>query len=263
MFVPDADARTSLGSGFVIYARAPRGPAFSIRFPPYYECGGRIGGRGVAGRSGIDEAEANPENPARAVLDETIGGAPSSPSIDGGRGGRGPRLSVFVTWVMTADYTKVLAGRAEGDIDMLTLVAPGYPLNVIAQGGRGGDGGRGTRGTSDGGRGGTGGKGGRGGDGGVVDVVLDERFADLEGYVNVDVRGGEGGAAGNGGPGGDREIVKTRRHKGRDEQYVQVGTSGPPGVAGVMGQRGEEGSFRVHAGSVREKFEGVAGLKVL
>jgi len=49
---------------------------------------------------------------------------------------------VFVTWVETADYAKVLASRAEGDIVMLTLVAPGYPLNVIAIGGTGGDGGR-------------------------------------------------------------------------------------------------------------------------
>ena len=116
---------------------------------------------------------------------------------------------MFVTWVETADYAKLLASRAEGDIDMLTLVAPGYPLNVIAIGGTGGDGGQGPRGMRAGG-GGTGGDGGSGGAGGGVDVIVDERFAELEGYVNIDVQGGAGGRAGPPGPGGDRETIRQR-----------------------------------------------------
>ncbi len=260
VFLPDPDARTSIGTGFVFYARAPRGPAFAIRFPPYYECGGKIGGAGIAGRPGSNESEPNPGN--GDAFDEAITGPRSSASIEGVDGGHGPKLTVFVTWVETPDYTKVLAGRAEGDIDMLTLVAPGYPLNVIAVGGSGGDGGQGSCGLSARG-GGTGGVGGKGGDGGVVDVIVDERFADLEGYVNVDVRGGAGGRAGPGGPGGAREIVRKRTRKGQLGDYVPVGTSGPPGFPGTRGARGAAGTFTLRSGAVRTKFEGLAGVRVL
>lgn len=66
-------SRVSLGAGFVFHVRPPRGPAVSVRFPPYYECGGRIGGEGTSGLPGRDQAEADPTNPLH----------PSGPAVRG------------------------------------------------------------------------------------------------------------------------------------------------------------------------------------
>ena len=183
-FYPNADVTESVQTGFVLYSRAPNGPAFSVRFPPSYECTARIG-------------------------------------KDGGPGGRGPSFHVFVTWARTPDYTKVLAARAFGEYEGITLVAPGTPLVARSRGGRGEYGG------------------GLGGDGGDVVVVTDERFDDLDRLVTADVRGGEGG------PGWYDEIEAARG---------QEGFRGQPGVRGVHGTASFE------RGSVRGRFDNLGAI---
>lgn len=261
-FFPDRDARRSLGTGFVFYARPPHGPAVAIRFPPYYECGGQVGAEGAPGLQGIDLGA--PRVGARYPLtDPAIVGPETSGSIDGGDGGRGPSFVVYVTWVRTADYTKLLAGRATGEVDMLGLAAPGYPLQIFATGGRGGLGGRGGEGDVAA-VGGVGGAGGRGGDGGHVEVVIDERFPELEQYIAVDVSGGPGGGAGNGGPGGRPQLVE-RFHKrnGHSMGLVFQGPSGPRGPGGTVGGPGREGSAVIRRGDVRDRFVGLGPMQVL
>lgn len=196
-FYPDPDVTASVHTGFVLYARAPHGPTFSVRFPPSYECTRAIGRDGSHG------------DPA------------------GGRGAKGPKFSVFVTWVRTPDYDKLLAARAVGEIDALTLVAPGTPLVARARGGRGGAGAPGH-------------DGGDGGDGGDVIVVLDDRFDDLDRMVTGDVGGGDGG------PGG----------------YDELGARiDPEGTRGREGRRGAPGTFTVARGAdVRARFERLGAI---
>lgn len=260
VFIPNVDARDSLGSGFVFYARAPRGPAFSVRFPPYYECGGKIGGAGQDGYSGLNLTE--PNHAGGRPFSETIAGRHKADTVGGIDGGKGPRLSVYVTWGRTADYTRVLVGHSEGDIEMVTMVAPGYPLNVVAIGGNGGDGGKGMQGQSGAGQGGSGGDGGKGGDGGEVDVIVDERFPELEQMINVDVSGGQGGGYGPGGAGGERKL-QAYRSKKRGLHYVPVGDPGKPGFPGLAGKHGEKGTFFIRRADIHPQFAGVAGLTLL
>jgi hypothetical protein len=183
-FYPSANVTESVQTGFVLYSRAPNGPAFSVRFPPSYECTARIG-------------------------------------KDGAPGGRGPSFHVFVTWARTPDYTKVLAARALGEYEGLTLVAPGTPLVARSRGGQGEAGG------------------GAGGDGGDVVVVTDERFDDLDRLVTADVRGGEGG------PGWYDEIEAARR---------QEGFRGQPGT------RGSQGTASFERASVAGRFENLGAI---
>lgn len=183
-FYPNPDVTASVQTGFVLYSRAPNGPAFAVRFPPSYECTARIG-------------------------------------KDGAPGGRGPSFHVFVTWARTPDYTKVLAARATGEFEGMTLVAPGMTLVAYARGGQGEYGG------------------GTGGDGGDVVVVTDERFDDLRHYVTADVRGGEGG------PGFYDEVEASR---------------GQEGFRGAPGLRGSHGTASFERGAVRSHFENLNAI---
>ncbi len=190
VFYPKPDVAASVQTGFVLYARAPHGPSFSVRFPPAYECTASIG-------------------------------------RDGPTGGEGPRFEVFVTWVKTPDYTKLLAARAFGEVDAITLVAPGTPLVARACGGRGA-------------AGVPGGDGGDGGAGGDVTIVVDDRFDDLERMVTADVRGGDGGPA------------------GYDELLARTQTEGIRGRPGKHGPRGKASIVRGR--DVRSRFEGLGAI---
>lgn len=189
-FYPNADVLKSVQTGFVLYTRAPNGPAFAVRFPPSYECTAEIG-------------------------------------KDGAPGQRGPSFHVFVTWARTPDYTKVMVARAVGEIDALTLVAPGTPLVARSRGGQGEAGAR------------DGSDGGRGGDGGDLVIFTDERFPELHRLVMADVRGGEGG------PGGYDEIAAAR---------------GAEGFRGKAGPRGSKGSAAFMITNVRQHFENLGAI---
>ena len=269
-FHPDPDVRTSVQTGFVIHARPPNGPAFAVRFPPSYECTARIGGvgrTGVPGEPGRDATVADRND----TMSSAGGGPPASPAVGGpgqagGAGADGPSVTVFVTWVKTPDYTKLLAARAVGEVDRLTLVAPGSPLEVFARGGDGGPGGPGGQGAiatgpaETGGMGGQGGTGGAGGNGGSVHVVLDERFDDLEGLVSVDVRGGSGGRGGMPGTGGSGAVEDRKNSKGNYALRVRTGQQGPPGAYGPVGTSGDHGRVAISRGLVRPRFEGLGAI---
>ncbi len=190
VFYPSPDVTASVHTGFVLHARAPNGPSFAVRFPPAYECTARIG-------------------------------------RDGPTGGKGPRFEVFVTWVRTPDYTKLLGARALGDVDTITLVAPGTPLLARARGGQGAAGQPGR-------------DGGDGGAGGEVTLVLDDRFDDLARMVTSDVRGGDGGPAGY-----DEVLARTQAE----------GTRGKPGKHGDPGR-----ATIVRGKDVRSRFEGLGAI---
>jgi hypothetical protein len=269
-FYPKPDVMASAHTGFVLYARAPRGPAFSVRFPPSYECTASFGKSGALGAPGLDGEDATV-----ADLDGVALPGKSEPPASGrggqqgGEGGTGPRFTVFVTWVKTPDYTKLLAARASGDVDRVTLVAPGTPLEIVARGGEGGAGGRGGQGATAtehggaGGPGGEGGTGGRGGGGGEVDVVLDDRFPELDGFVVVDVRGGAGGPGGMPGRGGEGAFGDVMGRKGRVLGQARIGPQGPPGASGRSGERGASGRSTVTRSSgeaVRSRFDGLGAV---
>ncbi len=266
VFHPDPDVRRSVQTGFSVFVHAPHGPTFSVRYPPSYECTASIGRAGETGARGLDGSDAiytDRDDPNR------WGWLPSATGRRGergGDGGRGARFAVWVTWVRTPDYVRLLAARAEGEVDALTLVAPGTPLVVVARGGTGGGGGTGGRGATgvelaDGGRGGTGGDGGMGGEGGHVDVVVDARFAsELERMIVVDVDGGAGGAAGRGGPGGSGRAAGTLVGKKRRVESNAHGSAGAPGPPGAGGSSGKRGSMTMTSGDVRERFEGLGGI---
>ena len=191
VFYPKPDVMASVGTGFVVYARAPHGPSFSVRFPPSYECAGTVGREGRPGESG-------------------------------------PTYSVYVTWVRTPDYTKLLAARAVGDVDMVTLAPPRTYLVANARGGAG------LAGSAQGA-----GDGGQGGDGGDVTVVVDERWDDIDRMVVGEVAGGEGG------PGGYDEVASAIAAEA---------------VRGRRGKHGEHGRFVVTRGEARSKFENLGAI---
>ena len=266
-FHPSPDVSATVHTGFVMYARAPHGPAFSVRLPPSYECTGRIGKEGPIGGPGEGGRDATLAD--RNDDGNFAGAAPPAmghPGQQGGDGGAGPHLAVYLTYVKTPDYTKLLAARSTGDDDALTLVAPGTPLDIIARGGRGGIGGRGGRGASAtipgeiGGVGGQGGVGGTGGRGGEVDVYIDERFEEIEQWIVVDVKGGLGGEGGYGGPGGEGASgeVFTPRRNGSMRAASRIGAAGQPGPSGQRGARGTAGRFAIHkvaTSEVRAPFQ--------
>ena len=268
-FHPDADVRTSAQTGFVLHARPPNGPAFAVRFPPSYECTARIGAAGQPGIPGEPGGDATiGDRDAMTYPAATDLGRPAmgGPGQAGGPGSEGPSFTVFVTWVKTPDYTKLLAARAVGGVERITLVAPGTPLEVFARGGDGGPGGLGGEGAiatepaQMGGMGGTGGAGGAGGKGGSVHVVLDERFDDLEGLVSVDVRGGKGGTGGMPGRGGSGAVEDRPTKKGYRYIRVRTGQHGPPGAHGPVGASGPYGRASVVRGDVRARFEGLGAI---
>jgi hypothetical protein len=269
-FHPNPDVSATIHTGFVMYARAPHGPAFSVRFPPSYECTNTIGKDGPLGGPGLDGADATITD--RNDDGNFAGSAPPAmghPGQAGGEGGTGPHLAVYLTWVKTPDYTKLLAAHATGDYDRLTLVAPGTALDIIARGGQGGMGGRGGKGASAlepgdaGGIGGQGGQGGQGGRGGEVDVYIDERFSDIEHMLVVDVSGGIGGEGGFGGPGGEGATGEMRVRKNPKAPWTtrmpgRIGAQGAPGPAGARGSRGTSGRFVIHhaaSDEVRASFK--------
>jgi hypothetical protein len=271
-FYPNPDVTASAQTGFVFFVRAPHGPAFSVRFPPSYECTAMIGAAGRYGAPGKDGEDAIAADRNADVVrgEDPDAAAWGHTAQDGGQGGEGPRFAVYVTWVRTPDYTKLLAARSFGDVQRLTLVAPGTPLTVRARGGQGGTGGRGGQGgrglmmgTSANGRaiygagarGGTGGTGGMGGSGGDVDVYIDDRFDDLERMVVADVEGGPGGPGGQPGRGGDggRPSGFTRGTEGSL-------TNGPPGAPGGDGKRGAAGRARIARADVRAQFDGLGAV---
>ncbi len=279
-FFPSDDPLVSAQSGFVFYVDVPRGPTFSVRYPPVYECAtpfGREGQAGVDGPRGDDALieDLSDGPPFGASAD---GERPSATGVSGGNGGpggAGPELTVYVTWVRTPDYTKLLAARVEGDVHGLTLRAPGTPLDVLARGGRGGAGGRGGQGASGldavwtvgrrrarghlvksftrGGLGGSGGNGGEGGAGGSVRIIVDERF-DLESWVHVDVQGGEGGPGGRAGPGGRGGSSNSA---GARETSASAGL---PGTVGRDGAPGPNGQVTFERGDVQAHFEGLGAI---
>lgn len=257
VFYPNPDVTVSAQTGFVIFIRAPHGPSFSVRFPPAYECTAQIGRAGRYGAPGIDGydatvADKDPHTHRDAAATGGIG-------QDGGEGGAGPRLEVFVTWVRTPDYTKLLAARSFGDVQTITLAPPGTPLTVLARGGQGGMGGRGGQGGTGlgdgGGWGGRGGAGGTGGPGGDVDVYIDDRFDDLERMVTADVDGGPGGPGGMPGKGGEAD-----RWSGSGVKTSGEATRGAPGPSGADGKRGPAGAARFARADVRERFENLGAL---
>ncbi len=252
VFHASRDVLATAQSGFVLNVRAPRGPSFSVRYPPAYECAPPVGGEGAAGIDGAPGAD--------AILGESAGGAGGvlagggRPGQAGGKGSAGPKLTVFVTWVRSPDYTRLLAARAVGDVPGLTLAAPGTTLPILARGGPGGIGGRGGRGAfsvdgrQSGGPGGMGGEGGEGGDGGQVELVLDPRFDELERWVSVDVEGGVGGRGGFGGTGGG----EGRRADVAGGPAYDYGSPGPPGTSGAQGRPGEAGRAVVRKAAPEE-----------
>lgn len=273
-FFPDADPLVSAQSGFVLYVAVPRGPTFSVRYPPVYECATPFGHEGQKGNDGAKGEDALFEDRSDPSGTGVLPSANGFVGGDGGDGGSGPELTIYVTWVRTPDYTRLLAARAEGDLHGVTLRAPGTPLDVVARGGRGGSGGRGGQGASGldevrrhrgrgdssvlhplthGGIGGTGGSGGNGGAGGSVRVIVDERF-ELEPWVHVDVGGGLGGEAGRGGQGG-RGGAST--HSGARET---TSSSGLPGTHGRTGKSGANGHVTFERGDVGSRFEGLGAI---
>lgn len=267
-FHPSDDVTATAQSGFVMYARAPHGPAFSVRFPPSYECQRRIGRPGENGLAGSpgddalygdgDESRATKKARAARAASGRIGGA-------GGPGGTGPTMTVYVTWVRTTDYTRLLAARATGDDNRITLAAPGTPIEVLARGGEGGSGGRGGTGATaasdweHGGPGGQGGEGGEGGNGGSVDVILDERFDDLATAVSVDASGGQGGAGGGPGQGG-RSIAGEYAARHGTGYAERDGVVAPGGAPGRQGRPGGDGLVSVRRGQVAFRFQNLGAI---
>lgn len=269
-FYPSPDVTVSAQTGFVIFLRAPHGPAFSVRFPPAYECTASLGGAGRSGAPGAagEDAIAADKDVDVASGDDPLGAARGKMGQNGGPGSEGPRFSVYITWVRTPDYTRLLAARSFGAVQTLTLVAPGTPLVVRASGGEGGAGGRGGQGGTGlarsssrrsvvfapGGRGGTGGSGGTGGAGGEIDVFIDERFDELERMVVADVDGGAGGPGGPPGKGGEPGRA------GNSGRRSETSQRGDPGASGVDGKRGPAGRARFARADVRARFAGLGAL---
>ncbi len=260
VFHPSPDVTVSAQTGFVIFIRAPHGPSFSVRFPPAYECTARIGAAGRIGALGLagDDATMADRDEQRGVGTHPLAAATGGPGQGGGVGGGGLRFEVYVTWVRTPDYTKLLAARSFGDVQTITLAAPGTPLEVLARGGQGGGGGRGGQGGSGlgagGGLGGRGGTGGSGGAGGDVDIYVDDRFDDLERMVVANVDGGPGGAGGMPGPGGEADRFGAGAPRSRES------SRGNPGANGLDGKRGPAGTARFARADVRQRFADLGAL---
>ena len=260
VFHPSPDVTVSAQAGFVIFMRAPHGPSFSVRFPPAYECTAQLEAAGRHGAPGLsgDDATMADRDEERGAGTHPLAAATGGPGQAGGPGGGGPRFEVYVTWVRTPDYTKLLAARSLGDVQTLTLAAPGTPLEVLALGGRGGAGGRGGQGGTGlgagGGMGGRGGLGGSGGAGGEVDIYIDERFDDLERMVVANVDGGPGGPGGMPGAGGEADRVGAGAPRSRES------SRGVPGANGGDGRRGPSGVARIARADVRERFAGLGAI---
>lgn len=266
IFHASPDVLATAQTGFVLNVRAPRGPSFAVRYPPSYECTKTIGGEGAPGGDGDPGEDAilgESEGHFSLGGDGLAGGG--RPGHPGGTGAAGPKVTVYVTWVRSPDYTRLLAAKAVGDVDGFTLVAPGTTLEVVARGGRGGHGGRGGRGAAafsiyePSGPGGAGGVGGTGGDGGDVELVLDERWEDLSRWVRVDIDGGAAGEGGVGGQGGEagREVHLTKKGRPSSTTPYDYGPPGPPGLHGGTGNHGRAGSYRSVRADVSKAFEGL------
>lgn len=266
VFHASPDVLATAQSGYVLHVRVPNGPAFAVRYPPSYACGspfGKEGSQGVEGQAGTDAVLGEAEGHVTADGTGLAGGG--RPGNPGGPGGTGPKMTVFVTWVSSPDYTRLLAARSVGDAGGLTLVEPGTTLSVVARGGPGGRGGRGGRGAAAfaveqaGAPGGAGGRGGPGGVGGEVELVLDERFPELERWVRADVSGGVGGEGGLGGQGGG-PLGRLAAGDRRGAAHYDYGQPGPTGMNGGSGAPGASGKVSIVRRDVRALFEGLGPI---
>lgn len=280
-FFPNPDPRVSAQTGFMFYVSVPHGPTFTARYPPIYECDQSLGRAGEVGLQGERGSDALYTDWSHPTARDPSGGTSGFSGGDGGIGGDGPSFTVYVTWVRTPDYTRLLAARAEGDVEGFFLRAPGSPLSIIARGGSGGNGGIGGRGSNSltqrtvsssgskrsrsawgsqtapvfvqAGPGGNGGAGGQGGHGGQVHVVLDDRFNDLAGWITTDATGGAGGQGGRGGYGGDNRPDGPNIHE-------TSALKGTPGAHGADGPRGPDGAATIERGAVLAHFENLGAI---
>ena len=247
------------------------GPAFGLRFPPSYECVTTFGSTGRIGESGRD-GERGPW-----TVDEPMAGQTGG---DGGAGGPGPSFRVFVTWVRTPYYPKLLAAVAEAGFDGVALAPPDRALTITARGGDGGAGGRGGPGAPGQyecrwnrrkkehsaclptvdlkpGFGGTGGAGGEGGTGGELEVHVDRRYPEIAERLALDVRGGAGGIGGRGGAGGNNAVSSQYAMKSEESEF------GTPGRAGANGAAGANGTSRIVFDDIAPVFARVKTIEPL
>ncbi|MCC6898413.1 MAG: hypothetical protein IT377_05530 [Polyangiaceae bacterium] len=281
-FSPNEDLLATAGHELTlrtVYRRRPDKFSFTTSYKPDYRCireagaeaasgpPGSAGGPGSSGESGSSGSSTTAGAPGRD-------GAAGSPGGSGAQGQGGPTLVAHVTFVKTAFYEKLVAVRLEGGAKDLVLFHPDQKLVIVARGGAGGPGGGGGRGGDggsggggsppapggNGGAGGNGGNGGSGGGGGRIELVFDDRFADLPALFALDVAGGSAGPAGLGGRGGGAG----RGGSGHGTQPAAGdGSVGPDGASGAAGSPGPPGVASKRAGAVAEKFASLAGITVL
>lgn len=281
-FHPNPDVLASVSEPFALttaFRRRPDKFTFQTTYKPDYRCISRVGGDGdggVAGIAGVVGASGESGSGGSSTSAGSSGrdGQPGGNGSSGGDGAGGPRLTVYATLVKTAFYDRLIAVSVEGSARDFVLLHPDATLTVVARGGDGGPGGSGGRG-GDGGQGGSGnppgsggrgaqggvgGSGGRGGPGGTVELIVDERFAELLERVRVDVDGGRAGLPGEAGQGG-------RAGRGGSglggAASAADGSEGATGQAGSPGSEGPRGSTTRRAGDVGARFAGVAGITVL
>lgn len=252
------------------YRRRPDKFTFKTSYKPDYDCikeqgkdgppgiagaPGSAGTRGTAGSTGATTTSYQPASTPGGMSHTTTqqgpggnggNGGPGGPGSNGTNGGAGPRFAVWVTFVKTPFYDKLVAAVIEGDVTDVLLFPPETVLQLHANGGRGG-------------AGGPGGKGGEGGPGGSGNPP------GSPGQKGADGRGGNGG---NGGAGGSIEITFDARFAAELRAVLNAqangGAPGPGGAGGgISGQLGAPGRVERLEGDVRERFAGFEGVTVL
>lgn len=276
-FSPNPDLRTTAGREFEIksvFRRRPDKFTFTTSYKPDYACiksagrggepgnAGNAGGSGAAGASGSNGSSSAPGGPGGD-------GASGARGESGSAGASGPHITAYASVVKTPFYERLVAIRIQGDIDDFILVPEGQPVTIRASGGAGGAGGFGGAGGpgggggsgnpggqgGKGGGGGVGGDGGAGGAGGTIELMYNERFADLKAQIRLDVSGGKGGPAGSGGAGGGAGSggsgMTPSGSSGQAPPPAPRGADGTQGPPGRQGRGRPIGSARSSDGDAR------------
>ncbi|MEZ4221080.1 MAG: hypothetical protein R3B13_09125 [Polyangiaceae bacterium] len=281
-FLPNPDLQVSAGREFALttaYRRRPDQFTFHTSYKPDYHCITTGGGEGSMGNSGANGQSGTAGTDGSSGFSDSAGG-PGGDGRPGGNGGAGapggpgPHLVAYATYVSTPFYPRLIAVRLEGSATDLILAHADATLTLLARGGDGGAGGNGANG-GQGGRGGSGNppgnggngaaggsgaSGGNGGPGGNIELVVDQRFADLAQRIVLDVSGGRGGAAGIAGTGGrpgSGGSGFSGAANGAD------GSEGNAGQVGTSGSDGPKGTSSVRSGDVADKFSGLSAITLL
>lgn len=271
-FVASSDVLSSL-EGFrfaTTYRRNPSKHNKKSYFATHYECSKEVGLSGKQGRAGAQGAVGTNGANGGAGSNRRNGGP--GYSGDQGRtgytGGAGQKVVAYATRIKTKLHEDLVAVRIVGEKPKTAIfhLERGFVVSADGgdggSGGRGGTGGRGGKGApgysgGSGGGGGPGGTGGNGGSGGTVDLVIDERYPELQKYIKVQARGGRGGSGGRGGDGGLGGDGGSAPSDGGSAG--STGSGGESGPGGITGNPGAPGTAEMRLGDVSEHFADFQG----